>query len=187
MNALFTLALLGNAWVLLAILAGAFVAQFAMGEPPCPLCVMQRIAMMLAALGSCYTLLTAQREGLSARVVAIGAGISVLASLLGAAISIRQVLLHILPGDPGFGAPVFGLHLYTWAAIAFTCTVAAAGVQLLGLYWFSDTAMRRVPGARLTGIALAAMLVANIISVIAEAGFAWSLPDNPTRYLLFSS
>ena len=47
MNALYLLALLGNAWVLLAILAGAFMAQFAMGEPPCPLCVMQRVATKL--------------------------------------------------------------------------------------------------------------------------------------------
>jgi hypothetical protein len=111
---------------------------------------------------------------------------TVLASLLGAAISIRQVLLHILPGDPGFGAPMFGLHLYTWAAIAFACTIAASGVQLLGLQWFAGSAVRRIPGARLTGIALGVMLVANILSVIAEAGFAWRLPDNPTSYLLFS-
>ena len=186
MNALYRLALLGNAWVLLAILAGAFIAQFAMGEPPCPLCVMQRIAMMLAALGPCYTLLTAQREGLSARVIAIGASITVLASLLGAAISIRQVLLHILPGDPGFGAPIFGYHLYTWAVIAFACSIAASGAQLLGLQWFAGSATRLIPGARLTGFVLGAMLVANILSVVAEAGFAWHLPDNPTHYLLFS-
>ena len=176
MNALYRLALLGNAWVLLAILAGAFIAQFAM----------QRIAMMLAALGPCYTLLTAQREGLSARVIAIGASITVLASLLGAAISIRQVLLHILPGDPGFGAPIFGYHLYTWAVIAFACSIAASGAQLLGLQWFAGSATRLIPGARLTGFVLGAMLVANILSVVTEAGFAWHLPDNPTRYLLFS-
>jgi hypothetical protein len=36
------------------------------------------------------------------------------------------------------------------------------------------------------GFVLGAMLVANILSVVAEAGFAWHLPDNPTRYLLFS-
>jgi disulfide bond formation protein DsbB len=186
MNALYAFALLANAWVLLAILAGAFIAQFAAGEPPCPLCVMQRIAMMMAALGPCSTLLMARREGLSQRAIAIGAGIGILASLLGAAISIRQVLLHILPGDPGFGAPIFGLHLYTWAAIAFACTIAASAVQLLGLQWFAGSAVRRIPGARLTGIALGVMLVANILSVIAEAGFAWRLPDNPTSYLLFS-
>ncbi|MFM8614345.1 MAG: disulfide bond formation protein B, partial [Alphaproteobacteria bacterium] len=34
--------------VLLAILAGAFIAQFAMGEPPCPLCVMQPTLIYLA-------------------------------------------------------------------------------------------------------------------------------------------
>jgi len=184
--ALYTFALLANAWVLLAILAGAFIAQFAAGEPPCPLCVMQRIAMMMAALGPCYTLLMAQREGLSQRAIAIGAGIGILASLLGAAISIRQVLLHILPGDPGFGSPMFGYHLYTWAAIAFACNIAAAGMQLLGLQWFSGSAAFRPPMVRLTAMALGVMLVANILSVIAEAGFAWHLPDNPTTYLLFS-
>jgi disulfide bond formation protein DsbB len=186
MSALYAFALLANAWVLLAILAAAFIAQFAAGEPPCPLCVMQRIAMMMAALGPCYTLLMAQREGLSQRAIAIGAGIGILASLLGAAISIRQVLLHILPGDPGFGSPMFGYHLYTWAAIAFACNIAAAGMQLLGLQWFSGSAAFRPPMVRLTAMALGVMLVANILSVIAEAGFAWHLPDNPTAYLLFS-
>jgi hypothetical protein len=34
-------------------------------------------------------------------------------------------------------------------------------------------------------MAVSAMLVANILSVTAEAGFAWKLPDNPTVYLLF--
>jgi hypothetical protein len=96
------------------------------------------------------------------------------------------VLLHILPGDPGFGAPIFGYHLYTWSAIAFACTIAASGVQLLGLQWFAGSATRLIPGARLTGFVLGVMLVANILSVVAEAGFAWHLPDNPTSYLLFS-
>ena len=185
MSALYAFALLANAWVLLAILAAAFIAQFAAGEPPCPLCVMQRIAMMMAALGPCYTLLMAQREGLSQRAIAIGAGIGILASLLGAAISIRQVLLHILPGDPGFGAPIMGYHLYTWALIAFACNIGAAGFQLVGLAWLRPEVGVRSPLAAITAGALALMLVANILSVIAEAGFAWHLPDNPVTYLLF--
>ncbi len=33
--------------------------------------------------------------------------------------------------------------------------------------------------------ALGVMILANIVSVIAEAGLAWKLPDNPAGYLLF--
>ena len=185
MSRLLLLGNLGHAWVLLGILAAAFVAQFADGAPPCPLCVMQRIGFLLAALGPCHVLLAAGREGLTARVVAQGAGMTVLGSLLGAALSIRQVLLHILPGDPGFGSPVLGYHLYTWAAIAFACSIAAAGAQLVALRWVAPEAPRPVPGARVTALAVAAMLLANILSVVAEAGLAWHLPDNPTSYLLF--
>lgn len=185
MSRLLLLGSLGHAWALLGILTAAFIVQFADGAPPCPLCVMQRIAFLLAALGPCHLLLAAEREGVTPRAVAQGAGMVVLGSLLGAAISIRQVLLHILPGDPGFGSPVLGYHLYTWAAIAFGCSIAAAGAQLLALRWVAPEEPRPVPGARVTALAVAAMLVANILSVVAEAGFAWHLPDNPTSYLLF--
>jgi disulfide bond formation protein DsbB len=185
MRALYLMANLAQAWVLLAVLAGAFVAQLAAGEPPCPLCVMQRIAMMMAVLGPCQVLIATRREGLTPRAIGLGAGIAILASLLGSVISIRQVLLHILPGDPGFGNAVMGYHLYTWAALAFACNIAAAAAQLIGLRWFAGAPAGPVPGARLTMTALAAMLVANLLSVIAEAGLAWNLPDNPTGYLLF--
>lgn len=188
MPGLYVLAAAANAWVLLGVLAGAFVSQFAAGEPPCPLCVMQRIAMMLAMLGPCVVLVRARRGGLTAEEIGTGAGIAILASVLGAAVSLRQVSLHILPGDPGFGAPVMGMHLYTWAFVAFACNITAAGVQLAALPWFAPKAPSAVIAPRLATVTVAAvgvMLVANILSVIAEAGFAWHLPDNPTTYLLF--
>jgi len=182
---LFLLAATANAWVLLAVLTGAMADQFLTGEPPCPLCVMQRIAMMLAAMGPVHILLAARRDGLTARDIGLGSGLLILGSLLGAAISIRQILLHILPGDPGFGAPVLGYHLYTWALIVFACCIAAAGAQLAGLAWFQPGPAIPVPLTRLTAAALAVTLIANIASVIAEAGLAWHLPDNPVTYLLF--
>jgi disulfide bond formation protein DsbB len=137
MPRLYLLAATVNAWVLILVLALAFVVQFASGELPCPLCVMQRIGLMLCALAPLYVLIS-QRDGeVTVRDVAVAGGIGVVAGLVGAAASARQVMLHILPNDPGFGHPVFGL------------------------------------------------VAANIVSVVAEAGFNWLLPENPIHYLLF--
>ena len=185
MARLYLLAATANAWVLILILVAAFAAQFIYGEPPCPLCVLQRIGLILCALGPLY-LLVGQRDGeVAVRDVATGAGISILAGMFGAAASARQVLLHIMPADPGFGTPVFGLHLYTWCLIAFLAHIAASGVMLAGTAWLDD---RRVEPWRFTGVtafALATIIIANIASVIAEAGLNWTLPENPTGYLLF--
>ena len=51
-----------NVWVLVLILVAAFGAQFIAGEPPCPLCVMQRIALMLCALGPLSILIRARAQ-----------------------------------------------------------------------------------------------------------------------------
>lgn len=186
MARLYLIAATANVWVLILILLMAFGVQFAEGEPPCPLCVLQRIGLMLCALGPLY-LLIGQRDGeVAVRDVATAGGIGILAGLFGVAASTRQVLLHILPNDPGFGAPVLGLHLYTWCLIAFLAHIAASGVMLIGTAWLSD---RRIAPWRYTGAtaaALALVIVLNIFSVIAEAGLNWDLPENPTRYLLFN-
>ena len=40
-----------------AVLIGAFVVQFGEGELPCPLCLIQRMCMILAALGPAYIII----------------------------------------------------------------------------------------------------------------------------------
>jgi disulfide bond formation protein DsbB len=185
MPRLYLLAATANAWVLIVILVLAFLVQFAYGEPPCPLCVLQRIALMLCALGPLY-LLIGQRDGeLAVRDVAVGAGIGILAGLFGAAASSRQVLLHILPNDPGFGSPVLGLHLYTWCLIAFLSHIAANALMLAGTAWLPQQPTRPWPLTGATAGAMAFVVAANLLSVIAEAGFNWTLPENPIGYLLF--
>src|SRR5262249_34980254 len=106
MARLYLLAATLNAWVLVLVLAAAFAVQLILGEPPCPLCVMQRFALMLCGLGPLYVLMRARDGAVSARDVAIGNGIAIVSALLGAVTSTRQVLLHILPSDAGFGSPV---------------------------------------------------------------------------------
>jgi hypothetical protein len=59
---LYVLGVTLNIWVLVGILTAAFAVQFWLGEPPCPLCVMQRIAFMLVGLGLLHTLLRAHRR-----------------------------------------------------------------------------------------------------------------------------
>jgi disulfide bond formation protein DsbB len=173
-----------NVWVLVLVLAAAFAVQLIVGELPCPLCVMQRVALMLVALGPLHILLRARHDALTVRDAAVGNGIAILAALLGAIASGRQVLLHILPGDAGFGAPVFGLHLYTWCLIAFACQIAASAALLLATEWLDDKPVEW-RATRVTALAFAAIVAANLLSVIAEAGLNWDLPSDPVRYLLF--
>jgi disulfide bond formation protein DsbB len=173
-----------NVWVLLLVLAAAFAMQLIAAEPPCPLCVLQRIALMLCALGPLYVLVQSRAGTLGCRELAVGNGIAVVSALAGAAISARQVLLHILPGDPGFGSPVLNLQLYTWSLIAFLCQIAAAGLMLVGAAWLKEQPVSwRATNA--TAVAFLIILIANLLSVIAEAGWHWDLPPDPTGYLLF--
>jgi disulfide bond formation protein DsbB len=173
-----------NVWILVLILGAGFGVQLILGEAPCPLCVVQRTALMMCALGPLYMLRQARDGTLTCRAIAIGSGISIISALLGAAVSARQVLLHILPGDKGFGSPLFGLHLYTWALVAFVSQIAASGLMLIGTSWLKEQPVNyRV--ANVTAVAFIVIVAANLISVIAEAGFNWDLPSDPVGYLLF--
>jgi disulfide bond formation protein DsbB len=173
-----------NIWVLVGVLTGAFAVQFWLGEPPCPLCVMQRIAFMLIGLGLLHTLLRTHTAGLTSSSIAVGQGMAIMGALLGALAAGRQILLHVLPGDPGFGSPVFGLHLYTWCFIAFSSQIAASAVFLIASTWLEDSKVR-VPMTTIAATAIVFVVVANLVSVIAEAGLNWDLPADPTGYLMF--
>ncbi len=112
-------------FVLLGVLTGSLYLQFGQGEPPCPLCLVQRSGMVALAVGPFLNIFT----GIKLRNYAF----TILAACVGGAGSVRQILLHIAtPGDPGYGPKVLGFHLYTWADITFL--VAIVGVALL-LMW----------------------------------------------------
>lgn len=174
-----------NVWMLALALFGGVAEQLILHELPCPLCTAQRIAMMLCALGPLHTLLRTQDGVLTARAVAVGNGIAILAALVGAIASGRQVLLHILPGDPGFGTPMLGLHLYTWGMIIFACQIAASGVMLLATPLVEGKEVQWGVISRVTAVAFAVIVLVNLVLMVAEAGWHWNLPENPTEYLLF--
>ncbi len=169
----------------LAVLLMAFGVQFVAGEFPCPLCMLQRMAMILACVGPIYIISRARHGEVSIGDFAFGYGLSIVAAVAGAAMSARQVLLHILPGDPGYGSPVLGLHLYTWAFITFTVVIVFSAVMVI----FADRLRPKTSKGGLLSKLLIwvflAMLVAQIVTVFALEGLHWVLPDNPDGYRLF--
>ena len=113
------LALAGICTTLLA----AFFFQLVLGEIPCPLCMLQRVGLMLVGLGFAMNL----RFGPSA----VHYSLVILSAMVGAGVSLRQILLHIAPQDPGFGSAVFGYHMYTWGFVAFMGSIVFSAVMLL--------------------------------------------------------
>ncbi|AWB32537.1 disulfide bond formation protein B [Orrella marina] len=103
-------------------LLGGFYFQLALGEIPCPLCMLQRVGLMLVGLGFAMNV----RFGASA----VHYAIVILSSIVGASVSVRQILLHIAPGDPGFGSAVFGYHMYTWGFVLFVASIIFSAVML---------------------------------------------------------
>lgn len=172
--------------VVSGVLLGAFGVQSIAGEFPCPLCYLQRMAMILAVLGPARMIAIGQRKGsVEPTVFTTAFGMTVLASLLGATVSVRQILLHIDPGDVGYGSPVWGLHLYTWALLIFVALLLDAGLHLA----FIREDVPIVPAhpplvSKLILGLLFLVIFANAVAVFVQAGFHAFLPDNPTSYRL---
>jgi disulfide bond formation protein DsbB len=114
-------------------LLGAFWVEFIWQEAPCALCLLQRMCMLLAGIGPLWILSqhADPSRGAPCALWSRGFGVSVLAGALGLAISLRQILLHILPDDPGFGSPILGYHLYSWAFGIFVVVLLCSGGCLL--------------------------------------------------------
>ena len=180
-----------NLWVLAysGVMLGAFTIQFVEGEFPCPLCMLQRYGMILSTIGALWVVMQARRGTLTANTYMQGLGMGVLGACAGALVSVRQILLHIKPGDPGYGSPVLGMHLYTWALITFYVVILFVAV----LAMFAPVAIPEAPEGSFPKllstlvIALFTIVVgANVIAIIFLEGFAWVLPDDPTSYNLIT-
>jgi disulfide bond formation protein DsbB len=164
------------------ILLGAYGVQFGAGELPCPLCLLQRLAMLGVGTGAALNVLYGVRPR--------HYGLSLASAIFGGIVAGRQVLLHIQPGDPGFGAPVFGLHLYTWSFIAFLCIALVHAMMLCLDRQFApiETTSPPLPLTRAASSVLALFLfvaVANVATTFLLCGLG-PCPDNPTHYRWWS-
>ncbi|MDA9400820.1 disulfide bond formation protein B [Bradyrhizobium sp. CCBAU 45389] len=160
------------------ILTVAFIYQLALGELPCPLCLLQRAGFIAIGMGFLFNLRLGERPSHYAMIL--------IASLVTGFIAIRQVSLHLAPGDPGYGSALFGLHFYTWALIAAVGVVCYVALVLV----LKDATGKREGDAPMVGLAsntvfaiFALLVAANLLSTVLECG-AGQCDDNPVRYLL---
>ena len=160
---------------LLAILAGlgealtaAMVLQYAAGEIPCPLCLLQRVAMF----GICFGVIRHVRTGYDARNIGIG----LVWALYLLVVSIRQVLLNIVarPGHAYPGGAVLGLHLPVWSVVIALAVLLAFALTLA---LFDAERSRAAPpspalarAGALAGLYVIALCVVNLGSAVLQCG-----------------
>ena len=163
------------------VLALAFIDQLWFRDLPCPLCILQRAGFFAAGFGIALNLIYGPKPS--------HYGVAIIGAVAGGAISMRQILIHIVPGTGSYGNPIFGLHMYTWAFIAFVVIVIGCAIMML-----DDRQFSRVEpmSARLKPLPLSALLlflvlaIANVVSTVALCG-AGFCPESPTEYMLFDS
>ena len=177
-----TRAILLNALSLYAValvLAAAYAAQLVLGELPCPLCLLQRILFATLAIGPILNIRFGPRPSHYA--------ISLLAAVAGAAVSTRQVLLHIMPGDAGYGSALLGYHYYTWAVLGFIAAIILlAAILLFDRQFEADEAVLPATGGTFAQVGVwlvIALTIANVATTLLECGFG-ACADNPIAYEL---
>ena len=156
----------------------ALFYQFAFHELPCPLCLLQRVGLFFIAFGAIMNI----RCGNEFRYNLI----IIISSIYSLIVAMRQVLLHIVPGDPGYGSKFLNLHFYTWndiVSFSFIILVSLTPIfknikfnSILSYFSISDKLLNR-----LLFLILLTMLLINVISVYLECGFM-QCPDNPVEY-----
>ncbi|MDI3423924.1 disulfide bond formation protein B [Streptomyces luteolus] len=172
-----------------AVVCAGLGVQFIGWDYPCPLCMIQRMFMLLAALGAGVIVRKGMTGTLTGRDYMMGWGLALVACIGGGFTAWRQTMLHILPGDKGYGAPVLGLHMYVWAWILFMASVVAIGIVLALAHLTTDrmipTKGLYVPIGRVVLWFVAVVIAVNMVAVFLEEGFHWFLPDDPNRYEFF--
>lgn len=166
------------------ILVVAFADQIVLGELPCPLCILQRAGFAGAAFGLALNVKFGPRPSHYAVVV--------MSAFFGAMVSLRQTLLHIVPGTGTYGNAIMGMHFYTWALAIYGLIILGSAAMLLFDRQFQgagEAASDRPPRSRaatfgMALVALAALLtLGNGVSTVLECG-GGLCPDNPVDYLL---
>ncbi len=161
-----------------AVLTIAFLDQLNHHDLPCPLCLLQRISFV--AMGICLCM------NLKIGIKTSHYGLMLLAAGLGFGAALRQIFLHLTPGDPGYGHLFWGLDLYIWSLIAFAIAIALIAIGLLFEKGFTHAPPKTSRMAYILMVFFLFLILLNVISTFIECGML-VCEDNPTEYYLLQS
>jgi len=159
---------------LAAVLTAAMVMQVVFGEIPCPLCLLQRVAM----LGCCFGLIHQLHAEESER----GTGIAMVFAVVLLVISVRQTLLDIVPRPDHeyVGTVVLGLHMPVWSVVIAVALLLGFALRFALFGAPRDAAPAEGSAIRscARGLEIYVVLVAalNLVAVVIQCG----LGDCPT-------
>ncbi|WP_019409006.1 disulfide bond formation protein B [Pseudomonas psychrophila] len=155
--------LLGMMAVIAGILTTAMTLQYVGGELPCPLCLLQRAAM----LGVCFGIIQQFRHGFSFA----NTGISLFFSVFLLIVSVRQTLLDIYPrpGHEYVGSAVLGLHMPVWSVIIAVCLIIAFALQLI--VWGANTPSKLKPLAQYRVLSTIALVLSLYVIAVGLINF----------------
>jgi len=162
------------------VLLTAFYDQFTGGGLPCPLCLLQRIGFVGVLCGLILNVVRGLKPD--------HYSIMIVSAFFGAAAALRQVSLHIVPPDPGYGGTFLGYHYYTWAFIVFAAIIL--GTAIIAAYSTQYHKRRFIRFSdqnalcKVAIVAAVAVVAANVIATFIECG-PGQCPDNPVSYWLF--
>lgn len=161
---------------ILVVLLVACLFQFYLHELPCPLCLLQRVGFVAIATGLLFNLRFGLRPAHYTLVL--------LGALFTAAVALRQIALHVIPGTGYYGSAFLGFHMYTWSfilsvvIILYTCVLLGFNVQYQSEppkgHW-----TRKV--AHLCFVLVFCVILVNAVSVFLECGIG-QCPENPSDY-----
>jgi disulfide bond formation protein DsbB len=154
-----------------AILTAALAIQLLGGEIPCPLCLIERVALFAAGLAALMNL----RGPYSGR----WTGAALLAALLLMIVAARQSLLDIYPrpGHAYVGEVVLGLHMPVWSTLIGLALIGANAAMLTA--FGGDSHMRGHPAeafpalvhiGRVLGLWLLVLALVNLVAVVLQCG-----------------
>ncbi|MBT3871462.1 MAG: disulfide bond formation protein B [Flavobacteriaceae bacterium] len=158
------------------ILVSALYFQFGLHEEPCPLCLLQRMAMMGVIIGLSLNIYF----GFDTNHFSI----VIISALIGALFSVRQIMLHIAPvaagESTGYGSPIFGMHLYSWGALIFTASILGSALFLFSGDRFKPGLNHSVLKFEKYVVYLATLVVfVNVVAAFFECQFGPCCENGP--------
>ena len=159
-------------FVIAGILTAAMTLQYANGELPCPLCLLERVAM----LGVCFGIMLNFRHGFSYQ----NTGFSLLFAIVLLVIAVRQSLLDIYtrPGHEYIGSAILGIHMPVWSIIIALCLLTAYAIKLAilgGDEYLREAELAEFPAIRkvadILGLYVITLCMINLVSVVLQCGF----------------